>query len=261
VPLPQIIGHRGARAHAPENTLAGLAEAADQGAQWVEADIKLSRDGVPLLIHDESLERTTGGKGRVADHDFGELAKLDTLPPFLARYPRAGIEFIARHGAEPVRIPTLAQALSLVLDRGLGINLEIKPCAGRDIETAERAIAVARDIWPQHLPQPLISSFSPASLATAQRLAPHWPRSLLIDRFYAGWTRSAHRLEVAAIGPNAARLTRMRLDDLLGLHRPLMAWTVNRPAQARSLVRWGVHGLFTDHPGLMIRALRSAQLS
>lgn len=253
--FPRIIGHRGARGHAPENTLAGIAEAADQGATWVEVDVKLSRDGVPVLMHDETLAGTTDEAGRVANIDFADLVRLDTLPKFLVRYPAAGAAFVARHGVTPVRVPSLEQALRLTLERGVGINLELKPCPGRAIETAEAALILALDVWPRHMPPPLISSFSPSCLEVAQRLAPHWPRGSLSDAIRANWRTLAHRVDAACVGVNGARLTRRRLDEFLEFGRPVLVWTVNRPQQGRELLRWGASGVFTDHPALMRHAL------
>lgn len=253
--LPTVIGHRGARAHAPENSLAAIAEAADQGAAWIEVDVKLSRDGIPLLMHDEILSTTTDGIGSVADRDFADLATLDTLAKFRARYPTAGAAFVARHGEAPVRVPSLAQALRLTLERGLGINIELKPCPGREVETAEAGIAVALEGWPKPLPPPLISSFSLPCLDVARRIAPDWPRGLLLDGIRPDWRFLARRVEAASINVNGARLARHRLDALLGFGVPILAWTVNRPEQARKLLRWGTSGIFTDHPALMLDAL------
>src|SRR5919107_420246 len=80
--FPRTIGHRGARGYAPENTLAGIRTAAEQGVCWVEVDVKLTRDGVPILMHDDTVDRTTDGRGNVASMDFADLRKLDAGKPF-----------------------------------------------------------------------------------------------------------------------------------------------------------------------------------
>src|SRR5881394_1083936 len=107
--LPKVIGHRGAAAYAPENTLASFREARRRGATWVEIDVKLTADGVPVVMHDASLKRTMG---------------VDRL---VAETPRADL---------PADVPTLEQAIACFLDLGLGCNFEIKPCEGREAETA-----------------------------------------------------------------------------------------------------------------------------
>jgi hypothetical protein len=123
--LPRVIGHRGAAALAPENTLEGLRVAARLGVRWVEVDAKLSADGVVVLFHDETLDRTTDGNGPVAATRFAVLRRLD-----------AGAWFgPAWRGP---RVPTLEQALDLLSELGLRANVEIKPCPGREAKRRGR---------------------------------------------------------------------------------------------------------------------------
>ena len=257
--IPAIIGHRGARACAPENTLAGLAEAARQGARWVEFDVKLTRDNVPILMHDDSLARTTGADRPVAETDFGDLGGLDTLPAFRVRYPEAGRAFVARHGDAPARIPTLEAALRLAARLDLGVNIEIKPCPGRARETAAIALGIARLVWPGSHPPPLVSSFSFEALAVARRVAPDWPRGLLLDRVPPNWRAPIDRLDAATIDVDAAQLTPDRVAALREAGRPILAYTVNAPARARQLFRWGVDAIFTDRPQLLATATRQGE--
>jgi hypothetical protein len=126
--LPRVVGHRGAAASAPENTLAGLRRAHQLGVGWVEFDVKLSGDGVPILMHDAVLERTTDGKGAVADTAYADIRALD-----------AGAWFGPEFAGE--RVPSFDEAIDLLLSHGLGANVEIKPCPGRERETGA---AVAR---------------------------------------------------------------------------------------------------------------------
>ena len=128
--LPRVIGHRGAAAYAPENTLEGIREAARRGARWVEFDAKLTGDGVVILMHDDTLDRTTNGHGSVAQTSFGDIGRLD-----------AGAWFgEAWRGA---RVPRLADALALLVELDMQANIEIKPCPGREIETAQAVVDVA----------------------------------------------------------------------------------------------------------------------
>src|SRR3954471_19401513 len=112
--LPKVIGHRGAAAYAPENTLASFREARRRGATWVEIDVKLTADGVPIVMHDESLKRTTG---------------IDRL---VAETPRTDL---------PKDVPTFEEAIACFAELGLGCNVEIKPCPGREVETARGTVA------------------------------------------------------------------------------------------------------------------------
>jgi glycerophosphoryl diester phosphodiesterase len=125
--LPRIIGHRGACGYAPENTLESIRTAADLGIKWVELDVKLTKDGVPVIFHDETLDRTTNGHGNVAETFYADLQNLE-----------AGSWY--SDGFAGIKIPTLEEAAELLIDLGLGLNLELKPCPGREKETAEIAL-------------------------------------------------------------------------------------------------------------------------
>src|SRR5260370_4082757 len=150
--LPKVIGHRGAMAYAPENTLASFREARRRGATWVEIDVKLTADNVPIVMHDPSLKRTTG---------------VDRL---VALTPRAEL---------PKDVPTFEEAIACFAELGLGCNVEIKPCEGREAETARVAVATLRRWWPSSLPPPLLSSVTCLSLVAALDAAPALTRALL----------------------------------------------------------------------------------
>src|SRR5215471_7368769 len=140
--LPKVIGHRGAMAYAPENTLASFREARRRGATWVEIDVKLTADGVPIVMHDASLKRTTGVDRLVAETTRRELPDI---------------------------VPTFEQAIDCFRELGLGCNVEIKPCEGREAETARIAATTLRRHWPTALPSPLLSSFKDLSLLAARQ--------------------------------------------------------------------------------------------
>ncbi|HYC05895.1 MAG TPA: glycerophosphoryl diester phosphodiesterase [Azospirillaceae bacterium] len=233
--LPRLIGHRGAAKHAPENTLAGIRTAAAQGARWVEVDVKLTRDGVPILMHDEELGRTTDGRGKVAEHDYADIARLD-----------AGRWFSPAFRGEPV--PTLAACLELVHALGLGINLEIKPCPGREEETAGVALSMAYSLWPEGKAPPLVSSFEYASLVMARQVVPAWPIGFLIDRRVPDWREKADRVSAATINVNARKESAGTIAEYRASGRPVLAYTVNSVPAAREVFGWGVSAVFTDTP-------------
>lgn len=241
--IPPVIGHRGAKAHAPENTLAGLRTAAAQGAPWVEVDVMLSRDGVPILMHDDTLNRTTSGRGPVDRADLADIRALD-----------AGAWFAPAFAGE--RVPTLEEALDCALDLGLGLNLEIKPTPGRAVETAEVALDVARRRWPADRPPPLVSSFELSCLETATRLAPDWPRGYLIWKPPPDWAALADHIGAATLNVDQNRLTRATVETFRSAGRPVLAYTVNSPARARELFAWGVAAVFTDTPATILAAVR-----
>ena len=150
--LPAIIGHRGAAAYAAENSLGGFALAARLGCRMVEFDTRLTADSVPIVFHDDRLDRTTLLSGPVAARSLAEL----------------------RRGAP--QVPTLAEVLELCRSLGLAVNIEIKPDRGAEAATAGAALAVARDLWRATDRPPLMSSFAPRALAVAAALCPAWPR-------------------------------------------------------------------------------------
>lgn len=248
--FPPVCGHRGAAAAAPENTLASIREAARQGAAWVEVDVMLTADGVPVLIHDETLDRSTDGQGAVAETPYAALAGLD-----------AGSWFAPSFAGE--RVPTLEAALSLILELGLGLDLEIKPSPGREEETARAAIDCLARRWPAGWEPAgrgplLVSSFRPACLAVARALAPQIPRGLLLGREPAGWAALADELQVATVIVDHSVETERSIADYRASGRPVLAYTVNEPERARALFAWGLAGVISDAPGRIASACPGA---
>ena len=243
--LPRVIGHRGARASAPENTLAGIRRAHAEGASWVEFDVKLTADGHPILMHDETLDRTTDGRGPVAARTLAEVSQLD-----------AGGRFAPGFRGE--RVPTLGQALDLLASLGMGFNLEIKPCPGREAETAEAALGVLARRWPTNRPVPVISSFKVLSLMAARAASPDLPLGYLTEELAPDWADGVAVLGCRTVHPNWRNLTRAQVEAVKAAGYPLLVWTVNEPARARELIAWGADSLITDCPALIAAALDRA---
>lgn len=223
--LPRFIAHRCGGALAPENTLAGLRAAAARGFRAVEFDVMLSADGTPVLIHDETLERTTDGRGRVCETPDAALFALD-----------AG-------GGE--RIPTLAEAAALCGELGLLANVEIKPAAGHAARTGEVVAAFVADRWPAG-EAPLLSSFSAEALAAARRIAPQARYGLLYEDVPDDWRAAQARIGAVTLHCDAARLRDTVLAEAAAAGVPVLCYTVNDPAQADALFARGVAGVFTD---------------
>ncbi len=237
--LPKVIGHRGAAAYAPENTLEGIREASRRGARWVEVDAKLTGDAVVILMHDDTLDRTTSGRGPVARTDYGEIGVLD-----------AGTWFgPAWRGT---KVPRLADALALLIELNMQANIEIKPCPGRDVETAHAVVEVVQRNWPGDRPWPLLSSFSRASLSKARAEAPDIPRGFLIWEFIADWDKAAPALGCVSIHCADRHLTSSWADDIRKAGYGLAAYTVNDPVRALELKAWGAQCLITDCPDVII---------
>jgi glycerophosphoryl diester phosphodiesterase len=233
--LPGVIGHRGAAAYAPENTLEGIREAARCGARWVEFDAKLTGDGVVILMHDDTLDRTTSGRGPVAQASYREIGQLDAGAWFGAPWRGA-------------RVPRLADALSLLAKLDMEANIEIKPCPGREIETAQAVADAVQHCWPMDRPRPLLSSFSRASLSAARAEVPDIPRGLLIWEFAADWTAAAAALGCVSIHCADRHLTSPWADEIRKAGFGLAVYTVNDRARALELKTWGVQCLITDRP-------------
>lgn len=242
--IPKVIGHRGAKAYAPENTLSSIHAAADLGVEWVEVDVKLTKDSVPIIFHDEKLDRCTDGSGLVRDMDFREIQELD-----------AGLWYGESFLGE--KIPTLEGLLNAVLERGMGVNLEIKPCPGREVETAEVMLDVATRIWPDDLPPPLLSSFQHVSLETAFDMMPEWPRGFLMDEHIDNWKEIAEHIQAATININGNMIKRAELEEYMEYGKPILAYTINQPDKARELIRWGVDSLFADNPDVILEAVQT----
>lgn len=228
--LPPVIGHRGACAHAPENTLASFAMAAELGCAMVEFDVRLSADGVPVVFHDDSVNRCTDGRGAVGQMTLERLKRLD-----------AG-------GGQT--IPTLAEVLALCAARGLRVNMEIKPDRGAGAATAHAALTVARAGWDG--PPPLVSSFDRDALAAARELAPGWRRALLVERVPADWPALVRRFDCAALAAHHRALPRATVVQLHAAGLMVLAYTVNRPGRARRLWGRGVDAVFCDAPGRLL---------
>jgi glycerophosphoryl diester phosphodiesterase len=239
---PRIIGHRGAKASAPENTLVSIRQAHHEGANWVEFDVKLTADGHAILIHDETLDRTTTGRGAVARATLAEIKALD-----------AGRKFGAQFAGECV--PTLAEALALMASLSMGFNLEIKPCKGRERETAETAVRVVRAHWPGHLQMPIFSSFQAESLRAARAASEDYPLGYLVESLPGDWAREAADLGCSFVHPGQRWLTRRQAEAVKAAGYPLLVWTVNDIARARELFDWGADALITDVPGALVAGL------
>ncbi len=225
-PLPRWFAHRGGGLLAPENTLAGIRLAARLGFKAVEFDVMLSGDGTPVLIHDETLERTTNGAGRVCSTPDDRLFALD-----------AG-------WGEP--IPRFVDAANLCRELGLLANVEIKPSFGQEIETAERVAKLTVDLWQGAAVPPLLSSFSLPALEVARDLAPGIARGVLFESVPADWMAELKRLRAFSLHCDAEFLPDDMLAEAQANAVPVLCYTVNSENRAKNLFAHGVSALFTD---------------
>ncbi len=213
--------------------MAAFSAAVELGADGLELDIHLSRDGIPVVIHDESLERTTDGRGLVADASLEQLQQLD-----------AGGWFSPEFMGES--LPTLAEVLS-VFSGKLRLNLELKEFSA--------GVAVLSLLRQHSDAEVVISSFDYDLLKGLRSLDEALPLAVLFDD--GNWrqaVRLANEISACAFHPADNLVCHRMVAACRKLALPVSVWTVDRAEQARSLVRMGVSGLFTNDPG----ALRSA---
>lgn len=232
--LPRVIGHRGAAGSAPENTLASITKARELGAAWIEFDVKLTSDRHAILMHDERLDRTTDGRGLVAATTLAEIKRLD-----------AGSWFDPAFGGEPV--PTFEEALELCAELGLGINVEIKPCRGREAATAAATMAVLDRLWPEQMPGPLISSFAPECLRIAREIAPERARAYLAGRLPLRWRTLMARDDCTTLHLDQRWVGARQRTAVVAAGVPLVLYTVNDRERARQHLDHGVTAVITDH--------------
>jgi len=239
---PMVVAHRGASAHAPENTQAAFRLAAEQGAHAIELDAKLSADGQVVVFHDRTVERTTGSRGAIQDLTLAQLKTLD-----------AGSFFDAQYAREP--IPTLEEVFDTVGQRLL-INVELTNYAAPFDNLVPRVAELVRAF---HLEERILfSSFHPFNLYRAAQLLPEVPRAILAGPGRSGWwarSRMMRAVSPEAVNPYFSDASAFYLQRQREHGRKVYVWTVNDPIEMARLLRDGADGLITDDPLLGLKAL------
>lgn len=233
--IPKVIGHRGACGYAPENTLASMRKAAELGVAWVEFDVMLTHDEQPIIIHDDTLDRTTNGHGHVAKHNWEKISQLD-----------AGSWFAPEYAHE--KIPSLMQLLIYLQKLSLHINVEIKPTHGRETLTAEKTLEVLLQYWPREQSLPLVSSFFEASLQQLRLLNQEIPLAYNTDHWLADWQGKLIQFDCVSLHINHLALDAEKAAQIKQAGYGLLAYTVNDPQRAQQLFNWGVDAVFSDVP-------------
>jgi glycerophosphoryl diester phosphodiesterase len=232
-PYPRYAAHRGAGKLAPENTLAAMRLGYEHGYRMVEFDVKLSGDGVPFLLHDETLDRTTNARGRADALTWSELSKLD-----------AGSWHSKPFAGEP--LPTLATIARWARARDVACNIEIKPMPGREQATGAAVALDARSLWKDAPVSPLLSSFSETSLAAARAAVPELRRALLLDKVPKDWRERMSRLECVALDADYRELTAKLVSAVRDAGYKVITYTPNDPKIVAKLVGWGIDVVITD---------------
>ncbi len=236
-PYPRWIAHRGAGKLAPENTLAAFRQGAGFGYRMFECDVKLSADGVPFLLHDDTLNRTSTGQGIAGEQPWSQLAQLD-----------AGYWHSRRFAGEP--LPTLANIAQFCLKNSYFLNIEIKPTPGTERETGQVVAEHAAKLWKDAVIPPLLTSFRPESLEGAQAAAPRLPRGLLLNTLWKGWLETALVLDCMAIVCNHALWDTSSVTQAKSAGFRCLSYTVNDEWAAQRLLDLGTDGIITDRVDL-----------
>ena len=238
--LARVIGHRGAMGHAPENTIASVRRAAALGAAWVEIDVRLTVDKHLVLMHDETLDRTTDGKGVVEEATLAEIAALD-----------AGAWYAPEFAGEPV--PTLEKFIDACREFGLRPNVEIKVGRDNDADVGRAVAEFLEAHVPAGEPPPLVSSKSVPALDAFLGVSGRFPCGLVVigavpgDSDLAAWRGrfvSIHTLATAMTARGVARAKALRYV--------VMAFAVNDAGTAARLFDWGVDAIITSYPDRLL---------
>jgi glycerophosphoryl diester phosphodiesterase len=262
---PLVLAHRGASAYAPENTLAAFNLAFEIGADGIELDVTLTKDGIPVVIHDDTVDRTTDGHGLIKQMTLEQVERLD-----------AGGWFNERFRGE--RIPTLEQVLVGVGTRGV-VNIELKTAAlrpwpvkisavprsklaqlslgvlARLIQTDGLESVVVQVIGQTHAAERvLISCFNPLSLSRARSLNPRLSRGLLYASYLPiflsrAWLRPMARPH--ALHPNFSMVTPKYVAWARRKHYRINPWVVDDPSETKRLIALGVDSIMTNKPDVL----------
>jgi glycerophosphoryl diester phosphodiesterase len=232
-PLPLWIAHRGAGKLAPENTLAAFRVGASFGYRAFECDVKLSQDGVPFLLHDDSLDRTSNASGIAGQKTWAELSRVD-----------AGTWHSKTFAGEP--LANLAAIAHYVQNNDFALNLEIKPTTGLELTTGQVVGRACLDLWKSKSRALLFSSFKPDALRGAKETAAEIPRALLLDKLWPGWWDVAKDLACVAVVTNYKLIDATLIAQLHSAGLRALCYTVNDTEEAQRLLQLGIDGIITD---------------
>jgi len=234
---PWVIAHRGASGHAPENTFAAFERAVALGASFIETDLHLTRDARFVAIHDETLERTTNGRGAVQDFTLAELRDID-----------AGQWFDREFRGQ--RIPTLEEILEFSRKHDVVFYLEIKCNVAWGVHHALSAALRGED----NAARTVVLSFNPSVLAALRQLDAAIMTGLLADDAKICPVKAALEVGARQVCPSTKIVTRELVEAAHGSDLLVAAWTANQPEGMRSMMATGVDGIMTDFPD-RLRAL------
>ena len=243
-PYPKIVAHRGAGKLAPENTLLAMQCGLEYGFHAVEFDVMLSKDGVPVLMHDPDFGRTVAGTGSVSNTLAKDLLQMDAGSWFDSRFSH-------------VTVPDYESIFRFCQTHGIWMNVEIKPAPGFEKQTGEVVALTSQRLLAelnaqgQTVREPLFSSFSFDALMCAKQVAPELSLAYLLDEYECNWQASLEKLSAVSLNTNHKYLTADWAREIKAAGYGLFCYTVNDPVRAKELFSWGVDGFCTDRIDLI----------
>ncbi|GAB3148950.1 glycerophosphodiester phosphodiesterase [Micromonospora sonneratiae] len=262
---PLVFAHRGSSAALPEHTLAAYLRALDEGADGLECDVRLTRDGHLVCVHDRRLDRTSNGRGRVSAHTLAELDQLD-FGSWHTGEPDETVDDVGDVPADPnrTRLLTLDRLLTAVRSAGRPVRLliETKHPSRYGSTVERRLIAMLRqhglsDPRPDDPVRVTVMSFSPLAIRLMRGLAPRLPTVLLLEVVprWPRMTRLPFGAQIAGPGINLVRTRPRLVPALREAGHPVYVWTVNEPPDIDLVLDCGVDGIITDRPALVLGRL------
>lgn len=231
----EVQGHRGSSAIAPENTIAAFRQAAEHGAKWVELDVALNADGDLIVIHDDSVDRTTDGSGNLGALTTAQIKALDGGSWF-------GTNFTGE------KIPTLDEVITALGGFGLNINVEIKQHPHhKSLDQLVNAVADAIAKRPSHM-EIMISSFDPECLKAMHKREPNLELAMLWGRVPDDWEAKLASIPATSIHAHYKGLCIGLLEQTSAKGIKVRAWTSNDPVELASFWHAGLTGVITDDP-------------
>lgn len=230
--IPPVIAHRGASAYAPENTMIAFTKAFQLGVKWIEFDVMLAACHTPIIFHDETLDRTTNGRGLLHLYSYHYLQSLD-----------AGSWFHPIYAGE--RIPSLETIITFLNQTKMNANVELKPFPGQEKQLVDAVLKLMTPYLKSNL---LFSSFSFETLVYLRNLAPDVNIGLLLHEWESGWETMCDSLQCASVHINEEIITDQKVKQIKAMGKKVLCYTVNDPHRAKQLFSYGVDAVFSDMP-------------
>jgi glycerophosphoryl diester phosphodiesterase len=232
--------HRGASGYYPENTMLAFQKAIEMGCEGIETDVQLTKDGVLVICHDELLDRTTDGKGLIAETDYEDIAKLDAARLWGGKF-------------KDVKVPTLEELLAYVKDKNIMINLELKNSIidYKNLEQLVIDMIYKYDIKDKVI----ISSFNHYSILRCKAIDNTLKLGLLYDCCIYEPGKYASELGVDAVHPSFYSLNEEVVKEIKSRNLMINAWTVNDEKYMHLLAKLSIDGIITNYPDRLKKVL------